>query len=375
VTAGNALVVGGTGPTGPYVVDGLLAKGFQVAVFHTGSHEYPFASEVEHIHADPHFQEPIEGALAGRHFDLTICMYGRTRLLADALVGHSDRVFAIGGVFYKGWVDGYSLHKHKPPGPRPIVYSNPPIPVTEEYELEDTGSFSARAIETERLLRQHHEEGHYASTFFRYPKLYGRRQLGPLEWSAVRRVIDKRTRVLLPDGGLIADSRIYSENAAQMILAAVDHPEASGGQTFNCGDREPVTVREWFEIMGSALDFQFEFESVPMSLAGPALSYGLGPWQAGHRVLSVAKAELLLGYEPVPAPAALAETALWYLEHPLASGSEQVQQLGDPFDYELEDRIVAGIAGVLASFGDELSAIGAYSHPYAHPDKPKAPAQ
>ena len=50
----TALVVGGTGPTGPYVVNGLVNRGFQVTILHTGRHESEIIGpEVEHIHSDP----------------------------------------------------------------------------------------------------------------------------------------------------------------------------------------------------------------------------------------------------------------------------------------------------------------------------------
>ena len=33
----TALVVGGTGPTGPYIVNGLLKRGYEVTVLHRDS--------------------------------------------------------------------------------------------------------------------------------------------------------------------------------------------------------------------------------------------------------------------------------------------------------------------------------------------------
>ena len=35
----DALVIGGTGPTGPHIVKGLRARGFNVAILHSGTHE------------------------------------------------------------------------------------------------------------------------------------------------------------------------------------------------------------------------------------------------------------------------------------------------------------------------------------------------
>ena len=37
----KALVVGGTGPTGPFIVNGLIERGYEVTIFHRGTHEIP----------------------------------------------------------------------------------------------------------------------------------------------------------------------------------------------------------------------------------------------------------------------------------------------------------------------------------------------
>jgi len=42
----RALVIGGTGPTGPRIVAGLLARGHEVTIFHRGTHELPDLAEV-----------------------------------------------------------------------------------------------------------------------------------------------------------------------------------------------------------------------------------------------------------------------------------------------------------------------------------------
>ena len=57
----DALVIGGTGPTGPDVVAALLERSFTVTVLHRGLHEpdEEVLRRVEHIHADPHFAQPL----------------------------------------------------------------------------------------------------------------------------------------------------------------------------------------------------------------------------------------------------------------------------------------------------------------------------
>lgn len=50
----TALVVGGTGPSRPFLVQGLQERGYTVTIFHRGTHEIPeIPANVEHIHGDP----------------------------------------------------------------------------------------------------------------------------------------------------------------------------------------------------------------------------------------------------------------------------------------------------------------------------------
>ncbi|MBC8342296.1 MAG: epimerase, partial [Proteobacteria bacterium] len=84
----RALVVGGTGPTGHFIVNGLLERGYDVAILHTGAHEIPeIPPEVEHIHTDPYSEEAFASAIGSRTFDLCVAMYGRLRSIADQMKG------------------------------------------------------------------------------------------------------------------------------------------------------------------------------------------------------------------------------------------------------------------------------------------------
>ena len=95
----TALVVGGTGPSGPFLVQGLQERGYTVTIFHRGTHEIPeIPATVEHIHGDPHFRETFDAALAGRTFDVVIATYGRIRMIAEALADKVGQFIAIGGV-------------------------------------------------------------------------------------------------------------------------------------------------------------------------------------------------------------------------------------------------------------------------------------
>ena len=96
----RVLVVGGTGQSGPLIVQDLVEAGHEVVIMHSGQHEPPNLPPVEHIHTDVHFAEPLAEALQGREFDMAISMYGRAQLIADALVGKIGHLISISGSRY-----------------------------------------------------------------------------------------------------------------------------------------------------------------------------------------------------------------------------------------------------------------------------------
>lgn len=171
MTNRKALVVGGTGPTGPLIVNGLLARGYDVAIFHRGTHESDeIPPSVEHIHGDPHFRETIEQALSGRAFDLVVATYGRIRLLAEVLAGRVNRFIAVGGAaVYRGFKE-----------PDRLFPSGLPVPTAESAQRvvdEDELRFARLLTETEEAVFR----AHPSATMFRYPYVYGPHQLIPRE--------------------------------------------------------------------------------------------------------------------------------------------------------------------------------------------------
>ena len=100
----KALVIGGTGPTGPYVVEGLLKKGYDVAILHRGLHEVEYSQQIEHIHIDPFSPDVMEN-LGSRKFDVVVSMYGRLRQIAEGMKGRTVRFLGVTGPAYLGSVN------------------------------------------------------------------------------------------------------------------------------------------------------------------------------------------------------------------------------------------------------------------------------
>ena len=370
----KALVVGGTGSTGPFIIDGLLKRGYEVTMLHRGLHEAELPSEVEHLHADPHWMEGLKEALEGRSFDLVVAIYGRLRLIAEAIKGRTPRLSSVGGALavYKGWL----RVTESVPWQR---MEDSPVPVKEDDALATAPGvdhFSERVREAERMVMQAHHEGHYNATHFRYPVVYGPRHLASPEWSIIRRIQEGRRQLIVPGGGMTLLSRGYGENIAHGIMLAVDDPAASAGQIYNISDERVLTNREWIRLIARVMNHEFEFIEIPFDMlpqgfrAAPTQT--LFPY---HRVMDITKIRTQLGYrDVVKVEKAIELTVRWYLENPLPPGGEVERNLGDPFDYAAEDRLIQ----IYSTVGEQLrqqlwQASGVeviWRHPYPHPKKP-----
>lgn len=354
----RALVVGGTGPTGPFIVNGLLARGYDVAIFHRGTHEIPEIPPcVEHIHGDPHFRETIDEALRGRSFDLVVATYGRLRHVAEALAGKIGRLIAVGGVaVYRGFAE-----------PERMLPAGMPVPAREDAQLvvdEHESRFCRLLTLTEKAVMRAHPR----ATIFRYPYVYGPYQLVPREWCVMRRILDKRPFIIVPDGGLTLASHGYAANLAHAVLLAIDQPKASQGQTYNCGDEQTLTLRQTIEVIAAAMTSSIEIVNFPDEVAFPARALRLRE-HSYHWMTDISKLKSELGYRDLlPVQEALPKTVRWYLQNQPQPGGEIEKRLGDPFDYEMEDRLVE----IQREAMNRMKQVGSSTqkprpHPYAHP--------
>jgi len=355
------LVIGGTGPTGIPLVNGLVARGHDVAILHRGTHERPETPEVvEHVHCDPYDEASLRDGLGTgigtRTWDVAFVMYGRLRTVARVLEGRVGRVISVGGVpAYRGWMNPWLFD---PPGlPVPVAEDAPTVDIAEHDEK------GFRVARTEEAVF----ETHPGATHFRYPYVYGPHQVVPREWIVVRRVLDGRRRIVVADDGLTLHHHGYTENIAHALLLALDRPDAAAGKIFNVADEEVLTVRQVVEICAAALGHTFEIVSMPYDLAIPARPLLCQPLPT-HRVLDLTRLRHDLGYHDlVPAREALAHTARWLAANPVRGGTEE-HVLTDPFDYEAEDRLVdAWLAARAALPGVEFAREPGYGLAYSGP--------
>lgn len=338
----TALVIGGTGPTGPHVVNGLVERGFTVSILHTGRHESPdIPAELEHVHTDPFDAEVTGQALGDREFDLGVVMYGRLRELARLLAGRVGKFVSVGGVpAYTGWGDADALW---PPGMR--------VPTRETARLVVDEGPDFRANRKVHFIGQSEEvvfEHHPTASHLRYPWIYGPGQVGPREWKIVRRVLDGRRRIVLPDGGMTVQGCAYGPNAARLLLATVDAGPASEGEAYNVSDEWIPTLRQWVEILAAALGAELEIVSIPWEYARLAHHLTLRG-TPHHRVTSCEKALFELGHPELVDPVdGLTATARWLQDNPLERGGGVERSMGDRFGYDGEDRLIEAWQAAMA---------------------------
>ncbi|MEX1217369.1 MAG: NAD-dependent epimerase/dehydratase family protein [Acidimicrobiales bacterium] len=335
----RTLVIGGTGPTGIHLVRGLTERGHEVVILHRGTHERPETPvDIEHIHADPYEIESLAEAIGDRTWDLTVVMYGRLRRIAEFMVGRTGRFVSVGGVpAIRGWMNPWLF---SPEGlPVPARESDPVVAIPEEDEK------GYRVARTEEFVFGSHPK----AAHFRYPYAYGPLQVVPREWSIVRRILDGRGQIVVADDGLTLHHHGYTENLAHAVLCGIDQPAEAAGLAFNCGDDEVLSVRQIIEIIAVELGAELEIVSMPFEIALPARPLLAQP-SPTHRVLDTSLLRTRLGYRDlVPAREAVARTARWLIENPIAPGAPEEFVLTDPFDYAAEDHLIESWKSAIGS--------------------------
>jgi nucleoside-diphosphate-sugar epimerase len=363
----RALVIGGTGPTGPFVVEGLHERGYEVTILHGGQHEVELpVPGVRHIHADPHFEETLRDGLGDETFELVVAQYGRLRIVADVLRGRTERLVAIGGatalfapVDDERW-GGLG---------RPALF-----PDTADVYVADEGpggrdKLGRRMVEAMQSLFAHHAAGAYSATYVGYPVAYGPRNPGPYDWSIVRRLLDGRSSFVVADGGIKLESRVHTENAAHAVLLVVDHPDMAAGKRYSVADETQYTMRQRIEFVATHLGRELELVDLPYDLAWPC--HPLYRHRREHMLCQSTLIRAELGYrDPVPAAVALARTVDWLVANPPEPGGEAERQIGDPFAYEQEDELVERWREARAAVGDVGHPLPEPGHQYRHPKQP-----
>ena len=108
---------------------------------------------------------------------------------------------------------------------------------------------------------------------------------GPGDTQLVGRIVERarQGRLALVAGGRPLIDTTYLDNAADAVVAAVDHAEAGHGQAFIVSNGEPRTVTELFEQICAAAGEKPPTRSVPRGVAWLGGAIAEGVWKVGGR--------------------------------------------------------------------------------------------
>ena len=328
----NVLVIGGTRFVGRAIVGELLRRGHTVTIYHRGRHEVEFSRPVAHVHGDrrdyPLFQADLARLSPEAVVDVIPMNADDTRAVVEAVRGRIRRSVHIS-----------SGDVYAPDQPIPIS-EDAPVRCAEvvELPLDDTIlPYSKVAVEAE--IREAQGAGDFPATIMRLPAVYGPGDPVAREWFFVKRVLDGRSRIALPDGGLSLFHRGYVDDVARAVVLALESPEAAG-RTYNVGHERVLTVRGIAELVAEVMDHEWEIVSVPADLLPPTNPYA-APY---HLVYDLSLIRTELGYrESVSLEEGMQRTVAWLVANPPTPETWGLTRYlrHDAFDYAAEDAMIA----------------------------------
>jgi nucleoside-diphosphate-sugar epimerase len=358
----HTLIIGGTGPSGRAIISGLLDRGHQVSLLHTGQHEVEMPVAVEHIHTDPHFKQTLTDSLVDRKFDTVIATYGRVRLIADVVADCTNRLITVSGSSYAGVGDTRwgALGV-------PMLAREDGSPL---QDVQDERAMPHKVWAAEQYLQRLHNEGAFSVTTIRYPFVYGPGAPANPDWGVIRRALDKRPTLLLGDGGRRARNRGYGPNVALAALLAVDNPIVSHGKKYNVADVAQYPQRAIAQYVARLVGHEFEIIDIPGDLAA-RLYRDEGTDLTGYYSYDTSDIQRDLGYvDTVPVAEAIARSVEWLIVNPIPKDSEIERQIGDTFNYDLEDELARIYRDAHSQAAQCDLPTGERAHMYRHPTIP-----
>lgn len=359
--AATSLIIGGTGVSGSFVVQGLLNRGHAVTVLTSGRHP-PTAEDAPWWFADAGPKkltgevdkaDAVNATLTEAYgedwsFEHVFVMYGRLRDLAPLFVGRCERFYSAGGaVTYDVWGTATDSVPNSVGGKLMGPHSEAtPMMTADGTIFGEPKSFNPKLnkiIESEATVFRCHP----TATHIRYGEIYGPNNILPLMWCIVKRLLDGRERIVVsPFARLPRTNSCFGRNAAEYFLLAVDHPETSQGEAFNGFEDVMPTTNEYIELVAEAMGKEGCLEQVemPEEIATPfrQMESGASDGLASTANWTNEKAKRLLDYKDVVGKReAIALTAKWMVENQETVAANAAIVLQDPFDYESEDKLLA----------------------------------
>jgi nucleoside-diphosphate-sugar epimerase len=332
--ARRAFLLGGSGQTGRALIPRLRERGWEVVVGSRGEHE--LTPGVEHVQVDRADTDALRQAL-GVGADVLVDFVAFEQEHAEQLLALRELigslvVISTASVYTDR--EGRTFDEAKTPEQFPRF----PIPISERDQptvRPGDASYSTKKAAIERVLLGQTD---LPASLIRAGAIYG--PGGSVrEWYFVKRVLDGRRLVMLGDRGQSRFHPVSTENLAELIWLAAEHP---GRRVVNAGDPGPPTLLEISRAIAAALGHEWTEVLLP-TLGEPCET----PWSCPRPVvLDMTEAAFEVGYRPVTTyERAVPATCEWLVEatkeHPWQELMPRMAEyLQDAFDYEAEDELL-----------------------------------
>jgi len=301
----RVLFIGGTGPVGQAAVPHLLDAGHDVVLAHTGAHEPPALSALEHLHggrgallapggpAERARPEAIVDTFAGgagaekaRELSALARRTGAGQLVVTSSIDVYRHCSDAG-------VDG------SPPADLPRAW----LPLAENAELRAGPSPGGAARGHDNVAMERELTGAERTTILRPGAIYGPYDHPHTlrEWHLVGKVARGERRLALPAGGTQLFQRVAVDRVGRAIAAALERAPA-GTWPCNVGDPRDLTFGGLAALVAQRLGWEWEVEEA-------AWPEGDHPWNVRHPVVAdTTRLQAELGvHQPDPLEATLAQ--------------------------------------------------------------------
>jgi nucleoside-diphosphate-sugar epimerase len=324
----KALVIGGSGFIGPFVVEQLVARGHEVVVFHRGNRQPRLPPAVRRLLGDRRklldHQEELRACVPNVVIDLILSSGRQAQELVQTFRGAAGRVVALSSM------DVYRacgvLHGSEPGPlePLPLMESSalrttrqtyPPDQIRRLQQVFGWLDDEYDKIAVERAVL---DERELEGRVLRLPMVYGPGD--PLHrFRGLLQQMDSGAREI-PFEETVArwrSPRGYVENVAAAIVLAAE-AEHTPSRIYNVGETEAFSELEWARQIAAVAGWPGEFVVLPAARAPDHLRMPGNLEQ--HWVVDTTRSRRELGvHEPVGREEAIRRTILW--ERAVAAGS------------------------------------------------------
>ena len=311
-------MLGGSVFVGRRLVEMLVADGHRVTVLNRGRTASELPVDVERLVADRTDGGAMRNALAGTTWDAIFDVSGFVMAAGgsdvDDLLGLVD-----GSVGHYIYVSSIMAYDQTLAGV---------VPWTEDMATDSSGPGTYggfKAMSEAAMIARHARTG-FPVSVVRPAAIYGpHNNIYDMETPMFLRLLQHRP-VLVPHAGLVTASYGHVDDLCRAMVDLIGAPAAMG-EVFNI-TADATTTRRYVDVLASIVGVEADVRDVPRSALAelPPKVFGHLFSDRHHAVLSIDKANRLLGFEPTHDFATgHAATYRWFceqgwatLDHPLA---------------------------------------------------------